>query len=198
VPTDTNILKLAVKPGTQNLMPKYVAFLRAINVGGHIVKMDQLRQLFEGLKFSNVETFIASGNVIFDSPSKNPKTLEGNIESLLRETFGYTVATFIRSTSELANITRYKPFQDSELNADGNALYIAFTADEPSTESKRKLLTFVSQVDDFQVFGREVYWLSRKKISESKFSGAQLERALGMPVTIRNANTVRRLAAKYS
>lgn len=179
-------------------MPKYVAFLRAVNVGGHIVKMDQLRQLFKSLGFSNVETFIASGNVIFDSTSKSTKTLEGKIESLLLETLGYAVATFIRSTSELATIAEYKPFADSELNAEGNALYIAFTADEPSPESKRQLLTFMTEVDDFRVYGREVYWLSRRKISESQFSGAQLERTLKMPATIRNANTVKRLAAKYS
>lgn len=178
-------------------MPKYVAFLRAVNVGGHIVKMDHLRRLFEALGFSNVETFIASGNVIFDSTSKNTKTLERKIENLLRETFGYAVATFIRSTSELADIAEYKPFKDSELDANGNALYIAFTSDEPSTESTRKLLTFTTDVDDFQVYGREVYWLSRMKISESKFSGAQLERILGMPATLRNANTIKRLAAKY-
>ena len=178
-------------------MPKYVAFLRAINVGGHIVKMDHLRQLFQTLGFSNVETFIASGNVIFDSPSKNTKTLERKIESLLGETFGYRVDTFVRSTSELANIAKYKPFDESELNADGNALYIIFTADELSAESKRKLRTFRTEVDDFQVNGREVYWLSRKKISESKVSGAQLERTMGMPATMRNANTVKRLAAKY-
>ena len=52
-------------------MPKYIAFLRAINVGGHIVKMDQLRKLFEELQFEHVEKFIASGNVIFDTKSKN-------------------------------------------------------------------------------------------------------------------------------
>jgi uncharacterized protein (DUF1697 family) len=179
-------------------MPKYVAFLRAVNVGGHIVKMEQLRQLFQALGFSNVETFIASGNVIFDSTSKSTETLERKIEGLLGETLGYAVATFVRSTSELATIAEYKPFDDSELNADGNALYIAFMAGEPSTESKRKLLTFTTEVDDFHVYGREVYWLSRKKISESKFSGAQLERTLRMPATLRNANTVKRLAAKYS
>ena len=178
-------------------MPKYVAFLRAINVGGHLVKMDHLRQLFETLGFSNVETFIASGNVIFDSTSKSTKTLERKIESLLHETLGYQVATFIRSTSELANIANYKPFEESELNADGNALYILFTADELSTESKRKLRTFSTEVDDFHANSREVYWLSRKKISESKVSGAQLERTMGMPATMRNANTVKRLATKY-
>ena len=179
-------------------MPKYVAFLRAVNVGGHIVKMDHLRQLVEALGVSNVETFIASGNVIFNSTSKSRKTLERKIEGALRESLGYAVATFVRSTSELVNIAEYKPFDDPDLNADGNALYIAFTSDEPGTECKQKLLKFSSEVDDFQVYGREVYWLSRKKISESKFSGAQLERTLGMPATLRNANTVKRLAAKYS
>jgi uncharacterized protein (DUF1697 family) len=179
-------------------MPKYVAFLRAVNVGGHIVKMDHLRQLFQTLGFSNVETFIASGNVIFDSSSKNTKILERKIESLLEETFGYAVATFIRSTSALAKIARYKPFDEAELNADGNALYILFTADRLSPESKRKLATFSTEVDNFQANDREVYWLSRTKISESKISGAQLERTLGMPATMRNANTVKRLAAKYS
>jgi uncharacterized protein (DUF1697 family) len=61
-------------------MPRYVAFLRAINVGGHIVKMDYLRSLFEELGFTNVETFIASGNVVFDSSYKNPASLEKKIE----------------------------------------------------------------------------------------------------------------------
>lgn len=178
-------------------MPKYVAFLRAVNVGGHIVKMGHLRQLFEDLGFFNVETFIASGNVVFDSNSKSTKTLERRIEGLLRETFGYAVTTFIRSTSELANIAEYKPFGESELNAEGNALYIGFTSDEPSNESKRKLMTLTTDVDDFRINGREVYWLSRKKISESKFSGALLERTLGMQATLRNVNTIKRLAAKY-
>jgi uncharacterized protein (DUF1697 family) len=178
-------------------MPRYVAFLRAVNVGGHIVKMDHLRQLFEALGFSNVETFIASGNVIFDSTSKNTKSLERKIEILLQESFGYRVTTFIRSTSELADIAKYKPFDDSELNADGNTLYILFATGELSTDCKKKLQTLKTDVDDFQTHDREVYWLSRKKISESKISGAQLERTIGMPATMRNANTVKRLAARY-
>jgi len=178
-------------------MPKYVASLRAVNVGGHIIKMEHLRQLFQAMEFSNVQTFIASGNVIFDSTSRNTRTLERKIEKLLGETFGYQVDTFVRSISELAEIAQYKPFHDSELKADGNVLYIAFTSEEPNAESKRKLLTFTNEVDDFQVYGREVYCLARKKIGESKFSGAQLERTLGMAATVRNANTVKRLAAKY-
>src|ERR1700694_4608695 len=101
-------------------MPKYVAFLRAINVGGHTVKMDHLRNLFEAMGFSNVETFIASGNVIFDSKSRSTKTLEIKIERSLETNLGYKVATFIRSISELVAVARYKPFHDSD--ADGNVL----------------------------------------------------------------------------
>src|SRR6266404_5964576 len=91
-------------------MPKYVALLRATNVGGHTVKIDRLRFLFESLGLLNVETFISSGNVIFDSKSRNTKALQKKIESYLLETLGYEVATFIRSTSELVDVARYKPF----------------------------------------------------------------------------------------
>ena len=65
-------------------MTRYVAFLRAINVGGRRVKMHHLRELFESLGFSNVETFIASGNVIFDSPAEDTRKLEQRIEDHLR------------------------------------------------------------------------------------------------------------------
>ena len=61
-------------------MSLYVAFLRAINIGGHTVKMDDLRQLFESLQFTGVETFIASGNVVFEAGSDNPQELEKLIE----------------------------------------------------------------------------------------------------------------------
>lgn len=179
-------------------MPKYVAFLRAINVGGHTVKMDHLRRLFEAMGFANVETFIASGNVIFDSTEPNKKALERQIEASLREALGYPVATFIRTTAELAEITRYKPFKEPDLNADGNMLYIAFLADTPADATQQKLLSYTTEIDEFHVNGLEVYWLCRKKMSESQFSGALLEKTLGLPATMRNSTTVKKMAAKYS
>ena len=179
-------------------MPKYVAFLRAINVGGHTVKMDHLRRLFEALGFINVETFIASGNVIFDSTSKSTKTLEKKIEDHLRKKLGYDVETFIRSTSEVAAIAKYKPFGDSELNDKGNMLYIGFVADKPSIETKQKVLSLTTKAEEFHVSGREVYWLCRIKFNESQFSGGLLEKILGVPATFRNSTTIRKIAAKYS
>ncbi|MEW6735009.1 MAG: DUF1697 domain-containing protein [Acidobacteriota bacterium] len=179
-------------------VPKYIAFLRAINVGSHTVKMDYLRRLFEAMEFYNVETFIASGNVIFDSTSKSVKTLEKRIADSLQKTLGYEVITFIRSISELTAIANYQPFTDAELKAEGNTLYIAFLADKPSNEAKEKLLSFTTEIDDLHVYEREVYWLSRKKFGESKFSGALLEKTLKLPATLRNSTTVKKLAAKYS
>ncbi|MBA2502799.1 MAG: DUF1697 domain-containing protein [Pyrinomonadaceae bacterium] len=178
-------------------MPKYVAFLRAINVGGRIVKMDYLRDLFAALGFANVETLIASGNVIFSSASKNTKGLEQKIEIHLHETLGYKVATFVRSTSELAAIARYKPFADSELNAEGHTLYIGFLSAKPVDEAKQKMAAHRTEVDEFHFHGREIYWLCRKKFSETQFKG-NLEKLLGMQATLRNSTTVKKIAVKYS
>ena len=175
-------------------MPKYVAFLRAINVGGHTVKMDSLRQMFEAIGFANVSTFIASGNVIFDSKSKNTKALERKIEDYLQLTLAYSVATFLRSTSELAEIAGYRPFKDFDLNVKVPALYIGFISSDPSDESKKKIHSFTSKVDEFHVAGREVYWLCRTKFSDSNISSALLEKTLGMQATFRNSTTVRKIA----
>ena len=178
-------------------MPKYVAFLRAINVGGHTVKMDHLRSLFQAMGFSNVETFIASGNVIFDSKSKSTKVLESKIERALEDNLGYKVATFIRSIPELAAVARYAPFPDC--GDEGNVLYIAFVGDLPDDESKQRLLSFSTKVDDFHIYGREVYWLNRKKLGPSEFpGGAKFEKSLGMLATLRNSNTVVKIVLKYS
>ncbi|HEV8371117.1 MAG TPA: DUF1697 domain-containing protein [Pyrinomonadaceae bacterium] len=179
-------------------MPKYVAFLRAINVGGHTVKMDQLRSLFEELSFANVETFIASGNVIFDSKTTNAKSLERKIEKHLKELLGYEVTTFVRSVAELAEIARYQPFSEKELTADGNTLFICFVADRPAKEATKKLLSLSSMIDAFHVNEREVYWLYRRRNGESKFYGPPLEKTLGSQTTVRNSNTIKRLVVKYS
>ena len=179
-------------------MTRYVAFLRAINVGGHVVKMDYLRQLFELMSFSKVETYIASGNVIFEATSRRPKALEKKIEDHLHKALGYEVATFIRSISELLEIAQYKPFQDADLNAAGVTIYIGFLAETLSEAAQRTVMSFQTKVDDFHVHHREIYWLCRIRSSESEFSLARLEKALGVQATFRNSTTVRKIAANYA
>lgn len=179
-------------------MPKYVAFLRAINVGGHVVKMDYLRTLFEALEFKNVETFIASGNVIFETRSTNTQLLEKKIEQHLLKHLGYEVATFVRPVTDIARIAAARPFSVAELEKNGNTLYVGFLAAAPSEEARKELGKCANQMNDFAVAGREVFWLSRVKFSENDFSGARIEKILKMKTTLRNVNTAKRIAAKYS
>ncbi len=178
-------------------MPKYIALLRAINVGGHTVKMDYLRRLFEDLGLANVETFIASGNVIFESKTKNSELLERKIEKHLEETLGYEVVTFIRTIEEAKEVANYKSFPEVELNAEGNILYVGFVRVEPDKQAKAGLAALANEVNDFHVRGREVFWLRRTKAGESEYAGGLFEKKLGQPMTFRNATTVRKIAAKY-
>lgn len=177
-------------------MNRYVAFLRAINVGGqHMVKMDRLRELFETLKFKNVETFIASGNVIFDSGSDDASAFERQIEKRLHTALGFEVATFVRSTAEVGAVAQYQPFSGRDIEQ--CALTVAFLKSPTTAEARKKVEKFGTEIDQFHVHHRELYWLCRTKISESDFSGALLEKTLGVPATMRNVTTVRKLAAKY-
>lgn len=185
------------KESDTTTMPKFIAFLRAINVGNHTVKMDQLRQLFEDLGFANVETFIASGNVIFDAKPKDIRSLESKIGKHLEKALGYEVTTFVRSTDELAAICGYQAFSQEELTTDGNTLFIGFLASKPTTAAAAKLRTLASAIDGLRLDDRELYWLYRRKNGESKLYGPLLEKTLGVKATLRNANTIKRLAAKY-
>ncbi len=159
--------------------------------------MDQLRQLFESLGLTNVETFIASGNVIFDAKVGNVQALEKKIESKLHEALGYEIAAFIRTVAELTEISKYKPFPQSQLDA-ATALNVAFIANPLDEQSKQKLMSLQNEIDTFHVHGREIYWLCQKKQSDSKFSNAVLEKAIGGKATLRGVNTVRKMAEKYT
>jgi len=170
-----------------------IAFLRAINVGGRTVKMDRLRTLFEELALVDVSTFIASGNVVFEA-SGEAEALERRIEEHLERSLGFPVATFLRSPEELAAVASARPFPDAR---ETDTLYVAFLKEAPPEEARERVMALRTEVDDFRVAGREVYWSCRVSSMDSPFSGAVLERTLGAPATMRNANTVRRLAAKH-
>ncbi|HEU0051559.1 MAG TPA: DUF1697 domain-containing protein [Longimicrobium sp.] len=175
-------------------MPRYVAFLRAINVGGHTVKMDRLRKLFEEMGFAEVETFIASGNVIFLADETDADALEAKIERELEGALGYAVGTFLRTPQELTAIAAYEPFPASEREPRG--VYVLFLKKPPTKEGKEKLLALGNDDEVFHAHGREAYWASFGGMGQSKITGAMLDRAVGTS-TNRNVNTVRKLAAKY-
>lgn len=177
-------------------MPRTIAFLRAINVGGHVVRMEVLREIVSGLGLTKVETFIASGNVIFEGPAEPEAALTARIEAGLFQALGYEVATFLRSATEVAAVAACEPFAAVE-RAAAQAFVVGFLARPLAGHELAALGALRTQIDDFQCVGREVYWLCRRKQSESSFSSAVFERRVKVRATFRGVSTVRKLAAKY-
>jgi uncharacterized protein (DUF1697 family) len=178
-------------------MPRYVALLRAINVGGqNVVKMDQLRRLFEKAGLSGAETFIASGNVIFDSRAKDGPALEKKIEAALRGALGFEVRTFVRTDAEIEKVASHPPFPPVKMH-DARALNIGFLKAPLTAAATAALMAFTSDADDFHTHAREIYWLCRTGQSDSKFNNVKLEKAIGGFCTFRSISTVMKLAAKY-
>ena len=175
------------------MMTRYIAFLRAINVGGHTVKMDHLRTLFESLGFANVETFIASGNVIFETKEKNTAELEKKIAAHLEKSLGYEVDTFLRTVQEVATIEKHSPFKGDTKEKD---VYVAFLYETPNAAAMSALMALKNKLNDFAVLDREVYWLRLNK-DDSIFSKNSLEKILKMSATTRNITTIRKLVEKY-
>jgi uncharacterized protein (DUF1697 family) len=175
---------------------RYVAFLRAINVGGHTVSMDRLRQLFEGLGFTDVATFIASGNVIFTTKSKDATALQKKIEAHLQRELGYEVKTFLRSDADLVRIACCQPFPAAKIKA-ARTLLVGFMETPLSAEAAKIWLALKTKEDDFHTNGCEVYWLCKNGQGQSKYFNVSFEKMLKARLTFRNMNTVAKLSAKY-
>lgn len=195
-PETTTVLGLGgVSMARQNASLRYIAFLRGINVGGHRVKMDQLRDLFTDLGYAEVSTFIASGNVMFRGPVGEAAAMEMKIEAQLGRSLGYRVDTFVRTPGELASVVAFRPFSPEEIEAPGHTLHVGFLRDAPSAEVEKTLLALRTEMDDFRLHGREMYWLCRGKTTDSLVKWRVVEKAVATPSTMRNATMLRKLAA---
>jgi len=179
-------------------MAKYIAFLRAINVGrGRPIKMKVLRQVFESLGFSNIGTFIASGNVLLESRTKNAKALEKKIEKRLREELGYEVTAFLRTNTQVTKISNYKLFPPSKIKA-ASEFNIIFLSDRPGEKSRQSVMELNTNTNRFMVHGREIYWLRRKEPGKSTFSTIPIDKALSKHFTIRSEKTIQKMAVKIA
>lgn len=173
-------------------MASFVALLRAVNVGGRTIRMEELRALFCGMGFGDVRTMLASGNVLFKTDAKSEATLEERISKSLEAHFGYEVKTFVRTAAEMAAVAASPVTSEAE-RSKAAAVNVAFLERALTAKEREAVLALCSEVDELRVAGREVYWLCRVKQSESRFTNVRLERAAGVRSTIRGWNTVQRL-----
>lgn len=178
-------------------MARYIAFLRALNVGGHTVKMSQLKSIFESLGYFDVETFIASGNVIFSTKSSAVSAMEKTIARKLEAELGYKVATFIRTDSEVAAIAEREVFTKQEI-ASAHSVNVGMLSSPLSAAAQKALLACNTDTELFRLHGNEIHFLCRIPMADSKFSNSKFEKQIGTPTSFRNVNTIVRLSKKYT
>lgn len=176
-------------------MPTYAAFLRSINIADRRVRMTALAEAFEGAGLADVVTFQATGNVRFSAPRSARAELERRIEATLAEALGFEVPTFVRTAAELRAVAAFEPFPAAEVAASAGRLQVFFLRAPLSGTQREEVLAYASGSDRLAVDGRELYWLPRGDLSDSRLRVSALARITG-PKTLRTKRAVDRFAAK--
>jgi uncharacterized protein (DUF1697 family) len=171
-------------------MTVYIALLRGINVGGHnIIKMQELKSLFTNIGLEHVQTYIQSGNVLFQS-YESPVQLRQRIEKGIHNVFGFSVTVILRTAAEWDQIIRNCPYPVDSL-LEGESVHIAFLAERPPQEQVNHLLSFRSEIDEYYMEATEIYLYLSQSIRNSKLA-THLQK-LGVPATLRNWKTIIKL-----
>lgn len=153
--------------------------------------MEDLRRLFAALGFSGVETFLASGNVVFETSAAAAGALETRIEKRLRQALRFDVETFVRTDRELARIAAGAPFPRAKLETAAE-INVIFLKDRLDAETARRVSGLRTGTDEFRACGREIFWLRRKKAA-GLYSTVALDKTLGRPYTVRAAKTIQKM-----
>ena len=173
-------------------MARFVALLRAVNVGGNNkIPMPELRALLESLGYSKVASYIQSGNVAFDSPARTSSALVAPIEAAITQTFGLRIDVIVRSARELNSAIDANPFHGV---APDQSVHIAFLDKPPDLARVATLDTTRFLPDEFAIIGRDAYLHLPNGVGTSKLPTALLAKLAPSVATIRNWNTVTKLA----
>ena len=173
-------------------MHTYISILRGINVSGQKkIIMTDLVKLYEDLGFTDVKTYIQSGNVVFNSTKKvSNSMLVKQIETKINEIYGFLVPVIIRTVDELSKIIASNPFK----NETSDNLYITFLSNLPNSNHLENLTELNYLLDEFIVIEKEIY-LNVSSYGTTKLSNSFFENKLKVTATTRNWNTVNKLLA---
>jgi uncharacterized protein (DUF1697 family) len=175
---------------------RYAAFLRGMNVGGHRVKSEELRPLFEALGFTDVRVFRASGNIVFAAEREPLAKLRDRIEAGLVEALGYAVPTFLRTAAEVCTIAAAQPFPPALVQTSKGKLQVTLLSTAPAKRTREEVLALSTEEDRLALEERELYWLPSGGILKSALDLKAIAKLLGMSTT-RTKNTVEQIAAKH-
>ncbi|EFQ84491.1 hypothetical protein HMPREF0063_10343 [Aeromicrobium marinum DSM 15272] len=169
-------------------MSPRIILLRAVNVGGSTLPMADLRALASELGATDVRTYIASGNLICTPPG-DPDEFDRALEAAVEQRFGFFREAISRSRDEVAAALTAHPFEVLEPKFS----YVTFLLTEPSPAGIEKARTFATGDDRWQVVGRELHVRYATGAGRPQMKDASIGRALGVPGTARNLNTVTKL-----
>ena len=175
-------------------MHRYLALLRAINVGGHrIIRMADLKNTFGSLGFDGVVTYIQTGNVFFSCNESDARELEDTIGQAIRDEYGFDVPVMVRTSEELSRIVEQNPFKD--LSEDSRKLFVAFLARQPDDQNVVALTSQSNERESFAVTGDQAF-ISVDGAFKGKirFSNNFIEKQLKVKATTRNIKVTRMLA----
>ena len=176
-------------------MATYLAFLRALNVGGRFVKMADLRAGLSHRGFGEIESHIQSGNLRFTSSLRSAAAVEQAVETALEELCGFTVKTIVRTPAQLAELTSYGEGLTSPLEGEVRR-YVTFLKEVPDFERVATMNGWDFAGERAHVNGREVYlWLTRPS-HEAKLTNARIERG-GVVATTRDWKVVSALGQRW-
>jgi len=170
----------------------FIALLRAVNVGGNnLIRMADLKALCEAAGFREVKTLLQSGNVAFLAKDTN-KAVAKMLADAIDKSHGFRLAVMVRTADEIADAMKRNPFK-AEARSDPGHLVVAFMADPPADGAGERLAAVRVQKERLHLSGRELYVHYADGQGTSKVTNVVLERALGVPATARNWNTVTKL-----
>ncbi len=174
-------------------MVVYLGFLRAVNVGKRQVKMAALRERLTADGFSDVETYIASGNIKVSSSLRSTTKVEQALEAVFEEWLGFDVPTLVRTPKQLTEI--YERGRDLVSPVGDSRHYLTFLRDKPAAAAVTKLESWAEAGERANVDGREVHlWLASAR---PKLTNSRVEAILGTVGTARDWKTITKLASTW-
>ena len=171
---------------------KYVAFLRGINVGGkNKIKMETLREICSALGFSNVKTYINSGNVIFETAETADITLAANIEAAIETEFALKIKVIVRTFAEIEEIVKNNPFAGQFEN--DKDVHVFFLDEKMPEEKSVLLLSNNNENERYAVRNREIFCHLRISVLDSLMGKDYIAKKLKVSSTARNWRTVNKI-----
>ena len=177
-------------------VPRHVAFLRAINVGGRRASSKQLTAALERGGYANVTAFRASGNLIFDADRESATTLAQRVDEALTKDLGFEVRSFLRSAAQVRAIAAFEPFAPNVLAKSHGKLQVALLAKPLPRRTRHEVLALATDADPLAISGRELYWLPSGPTMQTDLDLRLLDTMVGEN-TRRTKSMIQEIAAKF-